>query len=318
MHYSVQGRAVMLAAVMPLLFVGCADLGPTAVVVPAQSGVISLDVGSGPFRLDIGRRELWHPDGRVVDLKIDETEWLATEFAAQAELASSLASTMTSHDAGGCDWHMQSCEDATLRLQSTSTSQVAFLSPASTSLLDGAAPTDASNGSGRADFERTYGKIKIRISRNRPSSALRAADPDALRSHHAWSCADLKIAIDSASAEAQQRRLTWRGLFNKVFGWTGFTLDDGILRGTFGQGSRGAVQDAVESMTTHRVNLALTILQGLYVQMGCGTLTTASTPHEGLPPDWEERCEDVWGTIILPGNVVYTGWFKECELVKAT
>jgi hypothetical protein len=318
MQLSTPGRAAMVAAVMTLQLTGCADSGPTAVITPAPSKLVALDVGTGQLRLDIARRELRYPDGRVVDLKVDETEWIATEFAAQAALANAVSYTVTDYTDPDdeCDWHMEYCEEATLRAQPASASTTRASITPSYLQAPGGNPA-ASARKDRGDFERTYGKIRVRISKDRPGAALRSPRPVVVEFQQGWSCADVRGAMLAARAEAEARRLSVRDLFNTVIGWVSFTIIDGQLRGTFGPGARGAVADAVESMETNRVNIALMILQKLYDQMGCGNVTGGTLPDENLPAGWEKRCTDVWGTIFLPWGQVYTGWFKECEVVQA-
>jgi hypothetical protein len=327
MHYSIRGRAAMVAAVMTLPFTGCADSGPTAVLVKptATPNVMTLDVDAGRYRLDIGTRELWHPDGRVVDLTVDETEMLATEFAAQRALAATAAFTATAYtDADDeCDWHTEVCEDAMLRaddgrpVRRAPGSQTASASVAPPYLQQPGGILDVSLRGAPGDFERTYGRIKIRISRNRPTFALNAPDAVVVEFQEGWSCEDVLDAMVEARAEAERRRHTVGSLLSTVFGWIGFTIKNGVLRGVFGAGERGAVEDAVEAMETNRVHIALSILQGLYRHMECGSVSAGSVPPEGLPPGWEWNCTEVWGTIFLSFNQFYTGWSKECKLLNA-
>jgi hypothetical protein len=327
MHYSIRGRAAMVAAVMTLPFTGCADSGPTAVLVKptATSNVMTLDVDAGRYRLDIGTRELWHPDGRVVDLTVDETEMLATEFAAQRALAATAAFTATAYtDADDeCDWHTEVCEDAMLRaddgrrVRRAPGSQTASASVAPPYLQQPGGILGVSLRGAPGDVERTYGKIKIRISRHRPTFAIHAPDPVVVAFEQGWSCADVRVAMVEARAAAESRKFDMGSLLRTVFGWIGFTIRNGVLRGVFGAGERGAVEDAVEAMETNTVNVSLVILSGLYNQMGCSSVNAGSTPPEGLPPGWEWDCTEVWGTIFLSFNQFYTGWSKECKLLNA-
>lgn len=309
----------MLAAVMALQATGCSDPGPTAVPTPAHPNVVTLDLDAGRFQLDIGAQELRHPDGRVVDLAVDETEWLATEFAAQVSLANLATFTATAYTEADdeCDWHTEYCEDAMLRRLGASTVQAGVVSVAPSYLqAAGPSPADANRGE-QGDFERTYGRIKIRISNRRPSTSLQSPDPVVLEFQQGTTCADVRAAMLAARAEAEARRASLNALIEKVFGWLSFSLESGVPHATLGAGARGAVEDAVAGMETNRVNIALLILQGLYVQMGCSNVIGGSLPDENLPAGWEKQCKEVWGTIILPGNQVYTGWYRQCEIVRA-
>lgn len=319
MHISVAGRAAMLAAVMPLLFTGCAEPGPTAVRTSTRSSVVTLDLDAGQFRLDIGERELWHPDGRVVDLEVDETGWLATEFDAQLSLENLAAFTATAYSDSDdqCDWHSEVCEDDFLRAQPAPAPK-RDSGPAAPRFLQATGTTlDISLRGGNGDFERTYGKFKIRISRERPGSALRAPGSVVVEFLQGWSCADVRQAMDEARAEALERKSAFGSLLNKVFGWlVGYTFEDGVPRARFGPSARSAVESVVEAAETGRVTLALTMLKGWYQQMGCSGVNGGDSPPMSLPLDWELDCTDIWGTIILPGDQVYTGWYKECVIVN--
>lgn len=324
MPISLPGRRATLVAAVTLLLAGCADSIPTAAVAtptPARASVMSLDLDAGQFRLDIGAQELWHPDGRVVDLAVDETGWLATEFDAQLSLANLAAFTATAYsDADDeCDWHTEVCEDVMLRARPAPAPSRA-VGPAVPPFLQATGTTlDLSLRGRSGDWERTYGKFKIRISKERPGSALRAPGPVVIEFQQGWSCADVRQAMDEARAEALERKSALGSMLSKVFGWlVGYTFEDGVPRATFGPSARSAVESLVEAAETGRVTVALMFLQRFYLEMGCSSVMGGSTPHEALPADWELECTEIWGTIILPGNQIYTGWYKECTIVGAS
>lgn len=312
-----QSRATKSLFAIAILLVaasGCADPAPTAPAAPVeasrpvQAGLITLDLEGGEWGVDLATQELRLPDGRIVDLSVEETELFATEFLAQSELAARsafIAETYTSLD---CNWHYEECPGDQLRA-----------SPAPPTSLGPIALRAGSEESAdsRPDrtFERKYGKFRIRFSRQASGSFMSLSEPTVVFVLDGYSCADVREAMNAARAEAATRRTGWRAALDLFISWTGFSVESGTLRGEFDPSARAAAEAAVESLDTQRVSMALSMLSGLYNQMGCN-LGTFNGGSEPAPAGWSKTCTQFWGTVALGDGVVISGWLTECKYVR--